>query len=385
MTSHEMVDDILICRRLAGRLLGLRLGFYVRCNTIKKMANDVCDTDFDKHFMCGLEHSKKLNDMKIMGALIHPLYQSKKRMIDAGLCTEDQYRYGIEELMDRLSQHYARQTSAEAANTIEPTHKYDKVRLDGRSTPLKQAQEEYDLYTDYMVHAYLPVMKPSLVLGAYTEDGDLRDVPLYQIGAVVKRGKNLPSKFNHANYVDDKGHYNLVQYLEDHRAIFPGIYEVGIGQLCPHITTEVDCESLFSEAGFVAEPRRASTNNRLYERLVITKHRLGRIYCDIELVKELYMKRWRNNDWDEKEERDAAEFLEIEKEIHLKLFPNSTSLFDGEDEEGEADVYLNNDEDENDVEVVEVKKSTRKGKGKRKSEISEEEVEELGDKAHIMC
>ena len=97
------------------------------------------------------------------------------------------------------------------------------------------------------------------------------------------------------------------------------------------------------------------------------------------------MKRWRNNDWDEKEERDAAEFLEIEKEIHLKLFPNSTSLFDGEDEEGEADVYLNNDEDENDVEVVEVKKSTRKGKGKRKSEISEEEVEELGDKAHIMC
>ncbi len=65
----------------------------------------------------------------------------------------------------------------------------------------------------------------------------------------------------------------------------------------------------------MAEPRRASTNNRLYERLVITKHRLGRIYCHVELVKELYMKRWKNNDWDEDEERDATEFLELEKEI----------------------------------------------------------------------
>jgi len=64
-----------------------------------------------------------------------------------------------------------------------------------------------------------------LVLGAYTEDGDLRDDPLYKIGKVVKRCEILPSKINHADYVDD----NLVQYLEDHRAIFPGIYEVGIG------------------------------------------------------------------------------------------------------------------------------------------------------------
>ena len=65
------------------------------------------------------------------------------------------------------------------------------------------------------------------------------------------------------------------------------------------------------------------------------------------------MKRWKNNDWDEDEERDAAEFLELEKEIYLKLFPNNKSLFDGEDEEGEADVNLNDDDNEDDIEVVE--------------------------------
>ncbi len=71
------------------------------------------------------------------------------------------------------------QTTSEAVQLVEPTHKYDKVRLDGRSTPLKKAQEEFDFYTtDYMCHAQLPTMKPSSVLGAYTEDGDLRDKPL---------------------------------------------------------------------------------------------------------------------------------------------------------------------------------------------------------------
>ena len=43
---------------------------------------------------------------------------------------------------------------------------------------------------------------------------------------------------------------------------FPAIYHVGVGQLCPHISTEVDCESLFSQAGFLADERRASTNFR---------------------------------------------------------------------------------------------------------------------------
>ena len=53
----------------------------------------------------------------------------------------------------------------------------------------------------------------------------------------------------------------------------------------------------------------------MYERLVIGKHWLHRIYCSIPKVIELYQDQARENDWGEKEERNDLAFLELEKEI----------------------------------------------------------------------
>ncbi len=95
---------------------------------------------------------------------------------------------------------------------------------------------------------------------------------------------------------------------------------VCVGQIYPHISAEVDCESLFSEAGFLADPRHSLTNVCLYKRLEIVKQCLGCIYCHIPVVKELYLKCWKENDWDESKERDTKECLELEKEIYLEMF-----------------------------------------------------------------
>ena len=92
-------------------------------------------------------------------------------------------------------------------------------------------------------------------------------------------------------------------------------------------------ESLFSIAGYDANPRRSQTNIHLYERFVITKHRLNRMYVHLPDVRDLYMKRWRNNDWDKKEERDSQDFLQLEKELYLKMFPHNEEIFDDEDED----------------------------------------------------
>ena len=54
------------------------------------------------------------------------------------------------------------------------------------------------------------------------------------------------------------------------------------------------------------------TNVHLYKHLVIVKHRLGHMYCHIPAVKELYLRCLKENDWDEHEERDSKEFLELE-------------------------------------------------------------------------
>ena len=168
---------------------------------------------------------------------------------------------------------------------------------------------------------------------------------------------NLPGGHNHAEYIDQTGQYDITQYLEHHKHKFPAIYIVCLGQICPHISTEVDCESLFSTAGYLADPRRSLTNIRLYERLVIAKHRLGRIYCHVPAVKELYLKRWKEKDWDENDKRDTKEFLELEKEIHLGLYPHNKYLFQDEDEEEEED---NEEDDKVDDAEAESDKATKR-------------------------
>ena len=90
------------------------------------------------------------------------------------------------------------------------------------------------------------------------------------------------------------------------------------GRLGPWCPTEVGCETLFSNAGHLNDPRRMMMRIRMYERLVIGKHRMERIYFLTEEILRRYMKRFRDNSWDEEEERDDRDYLEQEKEIWKK-------------------------------------------------------------------
>ena len=130
LEEHVMLDSISLCRRLAGRLLGLRMGFYKRVSTLNKRHNQDLDTATAASFMADLEDKIHLGDMKIMGALLHPLYQTKACMIEGSLCTEEQYMAGKEELLDRLS-HYYEGTTEDAAPTgqHDSTNEWDGIEL----------------------------------------------------------------------------------------------------------------------------------------------------------------------------------------------------------------------------------------------------------------
>ena len=69
--------------------------------------------------------------------------------------------------------------------------------------------------------------------------------------------------------------------FSDHKFHFPGLSTVVIGQLSPHITTEVDRESLFSQAGHLSHPKRSRTVAETFKRLIMANHILSRIYCCI--------------------------------------------------------------------------------------------------------
>ena len=70
------------------------------------------------------------------------------------------------------------------------------------------------------------------------------------------------------------------------------------------------------------------------------------------------MERWKDDDWDEHEERDEDEFLDLEKKIYLKTFPYNKAMFEDEDD------------DINEVEIVEgtTKSSAARSKGRNVEE-----------------
>ena len=76
------------------------------------------------------------------------------------------------------------------------------------------------------------------------------------------------------------------------------------------------------------------------------KHRQARVYCDKEKVKTEFLRRWKEKDWrndDDRDYRDDLDFWKQEKdELFLKELPQHEGLFEG--------LELNDDSDEEDNE-----------------------------------
>lgn len=119
MTQHDMLPDIARCRHLAWRHLSLRLKVFERVQTIAGQSSEELDADIGASLMAGLVPcGKTLPSMKIMGAIINPLYQSPKKMLAAGLVTQSQYDYGKRELLDRMARYYERKQSGFGATVL---------------------------------------------------------------------------------------------------------------------------------------------------------------------------------------------------------------------------------------------------------------------------
>ena len=73
------------------------------------------------------------------------------------------------------------------------------------------------------------------------------------------------------------------------------------------------------------------------------KHCLGLLYFQVPDVKEMSLKRWKNNHCDEGEVQDTDGVLDLEQKIYLEMFPYNKATFEDKDE----------DDDISEVEIVE--------------------------------
>ena len=179
-----------------------------RCGTVNA-PSVALDNKIKSKVMAGLEHCEELMPIKIMAAIIHPLFQKKQRMVMSGLCTDEQYEAGWEELLDRLSGYYERSENAPQPRK-KAGNKWDQFNDGGdlQTSARRKAEEELKRYKGWSAGNFLPDMAPTKVLGGIDNFGQPNE-PVYAFGKVTNRGDNLQSGRNHADYIDGSGYYNL--------------------------------------------------------------------------------------------------------------------------------------------------------------------------------
>ena len=105
----------------------------------------------------------------------------------------------------------------------------------------------------------------------------------------------------------------------------------------------------FSQAYHAAQPNRNRATAETFERQIMAKHRLARIYCDPVAVKKEFMERHKKGKWNAKEDLDDLAFWESQKREYLHQNPNHRGMF--EELETSADV-AEVEEDNGAVELI---------------------------------
>jgi hypothetical protein len=104
----------------------------------------------------------------------------------------------------------------------------------------------------------LPTLKFDRCLWAVNENGV----------DVEKRGENLPSGKNIADYLDKKGRMNLLTFFKDHEIRFPTLFVIVQREVSRRVV-EVGCERFFGLSGYISQPRRSMLGVRNYERIAL--------------------------------------------------------------------------------------------------------------------
>ena len=138
------------------------------------------------------------------------------------------------------------------------------------------------------------------------------------VGHVKKRGKDLPSGKNLADYVDKLGRFEMLKFYADHKTFFPVLW---IQSQCEESrrVVEVGCERFFNLAGYVSSPMRTRLGVRTYERLAMLSCLLRKVYVDEEWVAQEYLRRCKAGAWKIEQDEESLKCWNLERIIEAEL------------------------------------------------------------------
>ena len=148
-----------------------------------------------------------------------------------------------------------------------------------------------------------------------TESDFISDSTIVIGNEIEEKGEDLPSGRNLANYFDKEGQFQHVKFWNDHKSYLPKLRSYAV-ERASFNTTEVPCETLFSQSGYASEARRTRLKSKQFEREVTLAYNLKHVFFDIERAMDIYIGRETKKDWDDdKEHREDLFFMTQEEAL----------------------------------------------------------------------
>jgi hypothetical protein len=258
-----------------------------------------------------------LSDLKFY-CTVFPSAPGKKRLVRWGVMTDQQYTLAESELLGHLQTMRENESGSRVVIPKESTSGEDSIdTLDDQydqpiSSKHQAALNEWIQY-QRLVKAgkYFPKKYKK---EGFLEIGDIR------FGVVEERGENIEAnhpfkKCNLADFIDNKGYFNLVKFIGYNQQSFPFLYKLACCVAAMSVN-KVGCERFFSIAGYVLNPRRTSLKVRHFEALAMLKLNIQRMYIDEDWVVQQYLKMEKSKEWDATDTQSDELVAALELELY---------------------------------------------------------------------
>ena len=264
-------------------------------------------------------------------------YGMARHVIGSGLMTDSQYTNAKGAILSEMQDVFERQSSA--TNFVEASEKKsngsdsdgsdsnngtnssseDESNSDDDYAPVnvsnshKKAIEELNLLECWKNKKYHPTVDKS---SKFTDE--LKGTKTIRVGPVLRRGADLPSGKNIADYVSDIGRFQLREFYCDHKEYFPALHVIARRECMPR-DCEVGCERFFNLSGYISSPKRTNSGVRDYERIALLAKNLPNIYVDDDWVTREYIRRCEQKEWKAEEDAEALKCWNLERLVEAEL------------------------------------------------------------------
>lgn len=233
-------------------------------------------------------------------------------MTSSGLMNEEQYGHAESDLISRMQLINERE-SGHVEPMIVSSGEDDSMDDDlvrAASSERDKAKAEFT--------SYCMTCKPRKHCPRSYHGTPLRLGSIY-MGKVAVRGSDIKASFpfvdcNLADFICDKGHFDLVSFLQLQRDAYPTLYKMAVCMSSIR-TNEVGCERFFSTAGFVSCPRRTCLKVRNYECLATLKINMQHVFIDERWVVNQYLMMEQKKAWKQLDTDDDMNVLNLEREM----------------------------------------------------------------------